>query len=248
MGLIGNINDPKKGRWQWGTLLSIFIRHYENVAIHNLPRHWQGGVNRGGIGWVPVKAADKLGVAHIGYVEDDEPSMPIAHVEPVSLTYRMMAPVRVAIPVRLLPSGGPLSGHPPSSDFLRPCRIFEIDNHYDVADVTFKSRRQISVSAIGCKSVHAFAGGFEKRNFARLCPIRDVEDFEARLGFFFGLVSFIVNQHHFTADPHFVRMNSFRHFKLRDQLRVLWIMDVDNGSSIGRIDMADIGVAIFYRH
>ena len=103
MGLIGNINDPKKGRWQWGALLSIFIRHYENVAIHNLPRHWQGGVNRGGIGWVPVKAADKLGVAHIGYVEDDEAPMPVAYVEPVSLTNRMMALVRITIPGRLAP-------------------------------------------------------------------------------------------------------------------------------------------------
>src|SRR5262245_50474690 len=174
--------------------------------------------------------------------------MPIAHVKPVSLTYRMMAPVRVAIPARLLPAGGPLSRHPPSSDFLGPCWIFEIDNHYDVADVTFKSRRKISVPAIECKSVHPFAGSLEKGDLARLCLIRDVEDFETCLGLFFGLVSFVVNQHHITAHPNFVRMNSFRHFKLRDQLGVFWIMDVDNGSSTGWIDMADIGVAIFHRY
>src|SRR5262245_13988041 len=139
MSLIGDINDPKKGRRQGSALLRIFIRNHENIAIHNLPRHRQGGVNRSGIGWVPGKAADKFGLAHVGYVEDDEPSMPIAHVKPVALTYRMMAPVRIATPGRLLPAGGPLSGHPPSSDFFRPCRIFEIDNHDDVADVTFKS-------------------------------------------------------------------------------------------------------------
>src|SRR5262245_15262745 len=167
MGLIGNINDPKKGRWQRSALLRIFIRNHQNIAIHNLPRHWQGGVKRSRVRWIPAKAADKLGPAHVGYVEDDETSMPIAHVKPVSLAHRMMAPVRIAIPGRLLPSRSPLSWHPPSSNFLRPCRIFEVDNHDDVADVTFKSRREISVSAIECKSVHAFASGFEKGNLAR---------------------------------------------------------------------------------
>src|SRR5262249_24092083 len=144
--------------------------------------------------------------------------------------------------------GGPLSRHPPSSDFLGPCWIFEIDNHYDVADVTFKSRRKISVSAIECKSVHPFAGGLEKSELARLPLIRDFEAFETRLGVFFGLVPFVVNQHHIAAHPNFMRMNSLRHFKLRDQLGVFGIMDVDDGSSIGRIDMADIGVAIFHRY
>src|SRR5262245_16853113 len=43
-------------------------------------------------------------------------------------------------------------------------------------------------------------------------------------------------------------MNSLRHFELRDQFGVLWIMNIDNGSSIGWIDMADIGIAVFHRH
>src|SRR5215510_10605461 len=201
MVLIGNIDDPKKGGRQRSALLRIFIRNHQNIAVHNLPRHGQRGVNRSRIGWVPAKAADELWTAHVGYVEDDEPSMPVTHVKPVSLTHRMMAPVRIAIPVWLLPTGGPLSRHPPSSDFLGPCWIFEIDNHYDVADVTFKSRRKISVSAIECKSVHPFAGGLEKGDLARLRLIRDVEDFETRLGLFFGLVPFVVNQHHIAAHP-----------------------------------------------
>src|SRR5215831_4619697 len=43
-------------------------------------------------------------------------------------------------------------------------------------------------------------------------------------------------------------MNSLRHFELRDQFGVLWIMNIDNRSSIGWIDMADIGIAVFHRH
>src|SRR5262249_27225035 len=159
--------DPKKGRRQRSALLRMFIRHHQNIAIHYFPRHRQGGVNRGRIGWIPAKAAYKFRMAHVGYVQDDKTPMPITHVKPVSLAHRMMAPVRVATPGRLLSAGGPLSGHPPSSNFLRPCWILEIDDHHDVADITFKSRREISVPAIECKSVHAFAGGFEKSNLAR---------------------------------------------------------------------------------
>src|SRR5262249_35307574 len=162
MSLIGDINDPKKCRRQRSALLRIFIRHHQNIAIHYFPGHRQRGVNRSRIGRVPAKAADKLGAAHVGYVKDDEASMPVAHVESISLTHRMMAPVRIAIPGRPFPSRGPLSGHPPSSDFFGPCWIFEIDNHYDIAHVTFESRREISVPAIECKSVHALAGGLEK--------------------------------------------------------------------------------------
>src|SRR5262249_28770888 len=138
------------------------------MRIHYFPRHRQGGGNADRLGGIPAKAADKLGAPNVGYVEDHNPSMPIAHVEPVSLPHRMMAPVRIALPGRLLPAGGPLSGHPPSSNFLRPCWIFEVDDHHDVADITFKSRREISVPAIECKSVDAFAGGFEKGNLSRL--------------------------------------------------------------------------------
>src|SRR5262245_13830873 len=140
--LIGNIDDPKKGRRQRSALLRMFIRHHQNIAIHYFPRHRQGGVNRGRIGWIPAKAAYKFRMAHVGYVQDDKTPMPITHVKPVSLAHRMMAPVRVATPGRLLSAGGPLSGHPPSSNFLRPCWILEIDDHHDVADITFKSRRE----------------------------------------------------------------------------------------------------------
>src|SRR5262249_60776891 len=171
----------------------------------------------GRIGWIPAKAGYEFRMAHVGYIQDDDPSMPIAHIEPVSQTHRMMAPVCIAIPARPFPSRGPLSGHPPSSNFLRPCWILEVDNHHDVADITFKSRREISVPAIECKSVDAFAGGFEKGNLLRLRLVRDIENFWACLRVFFGLVLFIVKERDVSAGPHFGWMNSLRHVELGDR-------------------------------
>src|SRR4030095_6451174 len=92
--------------------------------------------------------------------------------------------------------------------------------------------------------MHAFLRRLKKCDLTRLAAVRDVEYSQSGLRFLLGLIALVIDQHHVAADANFVRVNSFRHFQAGDELGIFWIAYVDDRSTVGRFDMADIGVAI----
>ncbi len=93
--------------------------------------------------------------------------------------------------------------------------------------------------------MHSLARGLEKGDLARLALVGNVEDLKASLRLFFGPEALVVDEHDIAAHSHFVGMNAFGHFQLSHELGVLRIAHVDDRSSERRVDMADIGIAVF---
>ena len=134
-----------------------------------------------GIGRTPVDVAHQLGFAHVRDIEDDKSTVPVTHVEPVSISDRMMAAVCRSIPARRLPAADPLPRHPPTSDLFWPGRILEVENHCEVAHISLHHRGEVRVPFVRGKTVHTLFCGFEKCDLARLDPIRNVKDLEPPL-------------------------------------------------------------------
>ena len=133
----------------------------------------------------PVEPGDELGFAHVLDVEDDEPAVPVAGVEPVAGAQRVMALVRGAFPGRLLAARDPLPRHPPAADFLGLRRILQVEDHHDVADIAVHRRRDVGIAAVEVEAMHAArivrpgrVGRLPVRDQFRLCRVRHVVDAE----------------------------------------------------------------------
>src|SRR5713226_3920942 len=174
--------------------------------------------------------------------------MPIADVKPVASSNWMVTPGVCPVPSRSFSAGFPLSRHPPAANFLRLFRILEIQDHGDVSDVTFHGRGNVGVAAVKSESMNAFPMSFVKSDFPRFRLVRYIENFESGLKLLFCLVAFVVDEHHVAADANFMRMETLWYFKLRDQLGVFGIFDVDDRSAIGRVHMTHVRVAVFNDH
>src|SRR3954451_14267288 len=68
----------------------------------------------------------------------------------------MMAPRRHPVVPRIgLAAGLPLARDPPPADLDRFCRIRQIEDHHDVADIAVGGRRDIGVAAVEIVAVNA---------------------------------------------------------------------------------------------
>ena len=126
----------------------IFIGDDHHSAAIQWKRHRQHGVGRAGERRTPVQARHKFRLAHILDVENHEAAVPVAGIEPVAETQRMMAAMRAAFPGRLFAAGSPLSRHPPAADFFGFRLVFQIENHHDVAEITVYRGRDIGVTTV----------------------------------------------------------------------------------------------------
>src|SRR5204863_9856594 len=106
----------------------------------------------------PVEAGDEFRPAQILDVENDEPAVPIAHIESIALAHGMMAAMRRAFPARRLAAGRPLPRHPPLANELGARRILEVDDADDVAEIAVHFRRAVDVAAIEGEAMHPAAG------------------------------------------------------------------------------------------
>src|SRR5262249_49448470 len=95
---------------------------------------------------------------HVVDAEDNEPAVPITGVQTVAYAYRVMAAMGGTFPARLLAPGNPLPGHPPAANFLRLCRVLEVDDTNDVTKIAVEFRRAIDVAAIEGEPVHTARG------------------------------------------------------------------------------------------
>src|ERR1700683_998847 len=144
----------------------------------------------------------------------------------------MMAARRHPIlPGIVLAPGLPLTGNPPTADLFGLCRIAEVEDHYDIADVPFRSRRDISVAAVEIETVYAAARGSPLADQLRIGRVLDVVNVDAAADVSRRGLSelFLIDDHDAVGDPHLVRMPALAHGDLRDDARRARIGDVDDG-------------------
>ena len=154
-----------------GLTKHVFIRYHHEIPIVDLERDAQGGVRRPRKRRAPIETRHQLGLAHVVDIENDQTALPVTRIKPIAVAQRVMAFVRIALPRRRLATGDPLSGHPPAADFFGFGRIFQIENHHDVAEVAIHRRRDVSVTPVKIEAVHTACvlrigavGGFPMRN------------------------------------------------------------------------------------
>src|SRR5262249_58318435 len=102
------------------------------------------------------------------------PAMPITDVEPIAVAEGMMAAMRRALPRRPFPASRPLPRHPPLADELGSCRIREVDDADDVAEIPVHFRRAVDVAAIEGETMHPATG--EARDAPRIGGAGDIGD------------------------------------------------------------------------
>src|SRR5215510_16306078 len=106
------------------------------------------------------------------------------------------------MPSGSFPAGFPLPRHPPAANFFGLFGILEIQDHGDVADVTFDGGGNVGVAPVEGKSMNTFARGLIKRDLPWFGSVRDVKNFKTRLQFLFCFITLIVDEHDITADAH----------------------------------------------
>ena len=174
-----------------------------------------------------------------------------------------MAFVRVVLPRRLFAAGSPLPRHPPAADFLRFRRIFEVENHHDVADVAVHGRRDVGIAAVEIEAVYAArmgrAGpecGVPFGNQLGLRGLRDVINADAAVVAIRRNLTiqrmhcerFAVDQHEVAVHAHLVRVRSRRHRELGEQFRIFRIFDVDDLRAVRIAHVADVGNVALNHH
>src|SRR5437899_11800437 len=110
-------------------------------------RNREGRVRRRGKRRTPVEPGDEPRRRRVLDVEDDEASVPVAHVEPGAEADRVVAAVRAARPGRRLTARDPLARHPPAADLPGPARVLEVEDHHDVPDVAVELRRGVRLAS-----------------------------------------------------------------------------------------------------
>src|SRR5205807_10141652 len=85
--------------------------------------------------WVIVVAAERLGLAEVGHVDDAEAAVPAARPHLVAEAQRMVEPMLAPRPARRLTAGDMLPRKPPTPDLRRPLRIAHVVDDEDVADI-----------------------------------------------------------------------------------------------------------------
>src|SRR5262245_41457535 len=104
----------------------------------------------------------------------------------------MVALMLSAFPGRCFAAANPLTTHPPPAYFFRPRGILKIQDHRDASDVSFDMRRDIVVTAVEGKSVHAPAG-LKKGDLFRLLTVGNIINFKSRRLLFFAAIPFQVH-------------------------------------------------------
>ena len=148
--------------------------------------------------------------------------MPIAHIKPVAFAQRMVAAWRHPIgPWVFLAARFPLAGNPPAADLDRLCRIGEIEDHDDVADIPFGRRRDVGVAAVEIEPMHAAANGAPLRDQLRRCRIGDIVDVDAAADVCAARLSelLLIDDHDVAGNPHLVRVPAFAHVNLGERFR-----------------------------
>ena len=84
-------------------------------------------------------------------------------------------------PGRRLAARQMLPWHPPARNLRRLCRIADVVNDQDVADIAGHLGRDVGVIGIHVEAVHADAAGFLRADQLRFGPVGDVVNFEATL-------------------------------------------------------------------
>ena len=157
-----------------------------------------------------------------------------------------MTAVHGARPGRFLAAGNPLPRHPPASHFPRVGRVRQIQDHGDVAHVSFHDGREVGVPAVEGEAVDALSRGLEERHLAGVGRVRDVEDLEASLGVVIVLVALVVDDHNAVAHRGFVGVDPRRHIELSHELGILRIAHVDDGSSVRRVHVPHVGETLVH--
>jgi hypothetical protein len=155
-----------------------------------------------------------------------------------------MAAVHGALPARRLAARQPLPRHPPAPNLLRACRVLQVEDTHDVADVALEGRRAVEIAAVEVEAVHAGAAGLPARDLARLRRIAHIIDPESaapvRRRLAHGLV---VHHHQAVCDPRLMRVGARRHRQFGEALRVLRIAHVKDRGAVRAFHMAHIGDA-----
>ena len=151
-----------------------------------------------------------------------ESVVPIADIKPIAVAQRMVtARWHPIVPRIFLATGLPLTRHPPTAYLDRLCRIGEIENHNDVADIALDRRRDIGVSAVKIETMHTAADCPPFGDQSRIGRIRNVVNVDTaaklvRRGFAELL---LIDNHDVARDPHFVRVPALTHRDLGEMLR-----------------------------
>ncbi len=100
--LVGDIDHPHKRRHAVQRPVRVIVRHDEVAPAADLERQRQRRVGRAVIGGRPVEPRNTPRLIDIVDVQDDEAGLPVAGVEPVAVSQRMVAPMGSAFPGLLL--------------------------------------------------------------------------------------------------------------------------------------------------
>src|SRR5262249_32420707 len=149
------------------------------------------------------------GLGHLLDVEDHEPSVPIAHVETIAETHRMVATMVRALPRGHLTARRPLAPHPPAPDLLGEGRGLEAENHNRVAAVAVDLWRPVGITAVEGEAMHAARG--PRGDLPRRARARDVVDVVAAWEIRRWRpwrVHLPVHEHHVVLDAHLVRVHA----------------------------------------
>ena len=150
--------------------------------------------------------------------------------------------------VGIFAAGNPLSWHPPAPDFARLHGVGQIEDHYDIADVTLDLRRDIGVAAIEGEAMHAGAVALPTVDLLGRRWVADIVDPKPAaqtvccrrlLGH-----DLVVDQHDPVCGLHLVRMDAVGNLDFGDDLRIGRIAYIDNRRAARRLHVADIGDAI----
>ena len=153
---VGDVDQPQERRRRRAETHDVFVRHQHDAAAAQRKRHRQRGMGRPRKRRAPVEAGDEFRLGHVVDVENDEAAVPIAGVEAIAETDRMMAAVVRALPGRRFRrrrSIGPAS----TSGRLPPgvAGFWKSMIDDDVAEIAVEFRRAVDVAAVEREPVHA---------------------------------------------------------------------------------------------
>ena len=177
-------------------------------------------------------------------IEDEQPVMPVAHIQPVTHAQRMVAArFRPVAPWIYLAAGFPLSGDPPFADLDRVFRVLEVENHHDRAAEAFDGRRKIHVAAVEIEAVNAAPDRVPGRNLTGVGFVGHVvnADTDGKIVRFAGADQFVVTDHDIAAGMHLVGVGAVGHSRVREKLGVFRVGDVDDAGPERIRHVADIG-------
>src|SRR6266567_1023672 len=155
----------------------------------------------------------------------------------------MMAARRHAIAPRIgFATRLPLPRNPPASDLSRLRRVLQVEDHRDVADVTFGSWRDVGVASVEIVAMYALAGGHpfaDQLRRAGACHVIDRKPTAEilRPGF---AVALVIDDHDAVGDANFMRMPALRDIHAREQARIFRIGDVHDAGAARVAHVTDI--------